>query len=190
MAQWLSFGFGSRRPRFKSAWRTSGRAVLVSYPWGRGCGALVVFRFRVAPSQVQIRELRRQTYNLSFDPDVTNEIRTLALPNYPQVSLRSYFPFEEGGDGRPTHVQHKASLRGDAFISWSPTIPNLYARIYSKYGLQNPDWERYSLPHDANAVWHYLPHHAQRRARREDDLENIRDIDHGEISPRDYRDSF
>ena len=184
MAQWLSFGFGSRRPRFKTAWRTSGRAVLVSYPWGRGCGALVVFRFRVAPSQVQIRELRRQTYNLSFDPDVTNEIRTLALPNYPQVSLRSYFPFEEGGDGRPTHVQHKASLRGDAFISWSPTIPNLYARIYSKYGLQNPDWERYSLPHDANAVWHYLPHHAQRRARREDDLEDIRDVDHGEISPK------
>ena len=87
--------------------------------------------------------------------------------------------------GIENNRKHQASLRGDVFISWRPTVPILYARIYSKYGLQNPDWERYSLPHDANAAWHYLPHHAQRRTRREDNLEDVRDIDYGNISPRD-----
>ena len=129
-------------------------------------------------------DLRRRTYNLSFTPTVTTEIPALDLPNNQPFSLRSYFPFEEQRDGRPLHVQHKESLENDVFVSWRPTVPILYARIYSKYGLQNAEWERFSIPGDANALWQYLPHHARRRAMREDDLD-IRDVDHGEMSPRD-----
>ena len=128
--------------------------------------------------------LRRQTFNVTLSPIVTREVPALDIHGS-LLSLRSYFPFEGRTDGTPhREIAHAGSLRNDVFVSWRPTVPILHARIYSKYGLRNPDWERYSVPDDARAVWHYLPHRAHRRARREDDLD-VRDIDYGEISPRD-----
>ena len=77
-------------------------------------------------------------------------------------------------------------IRRDGTREFQRSIPMRgHGRVCNApYGLQNPNWKRYSVPDDAEAVWQCLSQHAQKRARREDDLEDIRDIDYGEVSAR------
>ena len=49
-------------------------------------------------------------------------------------------------------------IRRDGTREFQRSIPMRgHGRICNAhYGLQNPDWERYSVPDDAEAVWQYL----------------------------------
>ena len=120
--------------------------------------------------------LRRPNYNLRFDPRVTETLPSVA------------------SNGITIHLLRWIRSPGNSsFVSWTPTLPVIHARLYSRYGEKEPtQWQTYRWrgepgsakwdDHGSDYNWQYLPIHSGGRLYK--DGAGTRDIDAGELSPR------